>query len=51
MNREQGLEILNQNMQNQNLIKHCLAVEAVMRALAQYFNQDQKKWGLAVLLH
>ena len=51
MNRKQGLEILNQNMQNQNLIKHCLAVEAVMRALAQYFNQDQKKWGLAGLLH
>jgi len=51
MIREQGLELLKQNVQNQNLIKHCLAVEAVMRALAEYFSQDKKKWGMAGLLH
>ncbi len=51
MKREQGLELLNQNISNQNLIKHCLAVEAIMRALAQNFGEDQEKWGLAGLLH
>ena len=34
MNRGQGLEILKQNIQNQNLMKHCLAVEEVMKTLA-----------------
>lgn len=34
-----------------NLIKHMLAVEAEMRALARYFNQDQDLWGMAGLLH
>jgi len=45
------LDILKQNVQNQNLIKHCLAVEAVMKALARKFNQDEEKWAIAGLLH
>ncbi|MFH1036698.1 MAG: HDIG domain-containing metalloprotein [Patescibacteria group bacterium] len=51
MTREEGLELVKQNIQNQNLIKHCLAVEAVMRALARNFKDDEEKWGLAGLLH
>jgi len=51
MNRERALEILKQNLSNQNLIKHCLVVEAIMRALAQHFKEDEEKWGLAGLLH
>lgn len=51
MTREQGLELLKENLSNQNLIKHCLAVEAIMRALAQYFGEDEEKWGLTGLLH
>ncbi len=51
MTREQGLEILKQNIQSQNLIKHCLAVEAIMRVLARRFEDDEEKWGLAGLLH
>lgn len=51
MNRQQALELVKQNIQNQNLIKHCLAVEAIMWALADYFNEDQEKWALAGLLH
>jgi len=52
MTREKALEILKQNIiQHQNLIKHCLAVEAVMRALAEKFGEDKEKWGLAGLLH
>jgi putative nucleotidyltransferase with HDIG domain len=51
MNREQSLDLLRQNIFNINLIKHSLAVEAVMRALARHFNADEEKWGLAGLLH
>lgn len=51
MTYEQALRLLKQNLSNQNLIKHCLAVEAVMRALAQRFSEDQEKWALAGLLH
>jgi len=51
MNREEALNILKENISNQNLIKHCLAVEAIMRALARHFGQDEEKWGLAGLLH
>jgi len=51
MERERAFEILKQKINNQNLVKHCLAVEAVMRALARYFNKHENKWGLAGLLH
>lgn len=51
MDREQALGLLKQNLSNQNLIKHCLAVEAVMRGLAAHFNEDEDKWGIAGLLH
>ena len=51
MTREEGLKILKENLSNQNLIKHCLAVEAIMRALARHFGEDEEKWGLTGLLH
>ena len=34
MNREQALEIVNRYITNPNMVKHMLAAEAVMRALA-----------------
>ncbi len=51
MTRGKAFEILKQNIQNQNLIKHCLAVEAIMRTLARNFEEDEEKWGLTGLLH
>lgn len=51
MNREEALKLVKEKIKNQNLIKHCLAVEACMKALAQYFSKDIDKWGLAGLLH
>jgi hypothetical protein len=51
MTREEGFNLLKQNLQNQNLTKHCLAVEAIMRALAHHFGEDEEKWGLTGLLH
>jgi len=51
MTREEGLKLLKENLSNQNLIKHSLAVEAIMRALARHFDEDEEKWALAGLLH
>lgn len=49
--REESLGYLKSNIQNENLIKHCLAVEAAMRHYAKIFGEDQEKWGIAGLLH
>lgn len=51
MMREEALKLVKEKIKNPNLIKHCLAVEACMRALAKHFNEDEEKWGLAGLLH
>jgi len=47
--REQALELLHGHMENQNLRRHCYAVEAVMRALARRFGEDEEKWGIVGL--
>lgn len=49
--REEALTILHSNMESQNLRRHCYAVEAVMKALANYFKKDEEKWGIVGLLH
>ena len=51
MEREKVLNLLKENLKNQNLIKHCLAVEAAMRKLAKHFDEDEEKWGTCGLLH
>ena len=51
MNREEALESIEANVENKNLVKHMLATEAIMRALARRFGEDEKEWGLAGLLH
>jgi putative nucleotidyltransferase with HDIG domain len=51
MTREQALELVNKHLKNGNLIKHCLAVEACMKAVALRLGQDPEPWGLAGLLH
>jgi len=51
MQRNKALTILKEHLKNKNLVKHCLAVEAIMRNLALKFNEDIERWGLAGLLH
>lgn len=51
MNRREALESVKENVENQNLIKHMLATEAIMRALAVRLGGDEHEWGLAGLLH
>lgn len=51
MQREEALKLMQKNIKQKNLRKHCLAVEAVMAELANYFDKDEHKWRLAGLLH
>jgi putative nucleotidyltransferase with HDIG domain len=51
MNRAEAFTLAQSRFQNRNLFKHVLAVEAVMRALARHFSEDEEIWGLAGLLH
>ena len=51
MNKEQALDLLKTYVHNQNTIKHSLASEAVLRALAVKLGADVEQWGLAGLLH
>lgn len=49
--REAALSLLTSHLSNRNLVSHSLASEAVMRALAKKFGEDEDVWGLAGLLH
>ena len=51
LSRQIYLDIVNAHIKNKNLVKHCLAVEAAMRALARHFHEDEEVWGLAGLIH
>jgi putative nucleotidyltransferase with HDIG domain len=51
MKREEALKAIRENVKNENLIRHMLATEAIMRALARKFGGDEEEWGLAGLLH
>lgn len=51
MKREEALKLIKEKIKNQNLIKHSLAVEACMKTLAEYFNEEKEKWALTGLLH
>jgi len=60
VNRDQALKLLHDNMENQNLRRHCYAVEAVMRALYRRLDGKDKSssakaseetWGIIGLLH
>lgn len=51
MNRTEALELVEKSVSKRNLIKHMLATEAAMRALAERLAGDTEKWALAGLLH
>jgi len=51
ISREQALQLVREKLENDNLFYHCLAAEAVLRAMAEKLGEDVEKWGLAGLLH
>lgn len=51
MNRQEAWSLLVASLKQENLVKHCLATEAIMRALAKELGRDVESWGIAGLLH
>jgi putative nucleotidyltransferase with HDIG domain len=51
MTRDEALDSISVNVENQNTVKHMLATEAIMRALARRLGEDEEEWGLTGLLH
>ncbi len=48
---ENPLEFVKQHVCNEKLVKHMIAVAAIMRSLAEKFGEDPEKWWLTGLLH
>jgi len=51
ISRDRALEMLRQEISQVNLIKHVIAVEAVMRGMARRLGGDEEVWSRAGLLH
>ena len=51
LTRDEIVSEVRSRVKTNNLYKHILAVEAVMRRLARYFGEDEERWGAAGLLH
>jgi len=51
MNKEEALDILKTYVKKDNMLKHCIASYAVLKAIAKKINADENKYALAGLLH
>lgn len=49
--RAEAFELLKKYNKSESLIKHALAVEAVMRHFAVIYKEDPEKWGIIGLVH
>ena len=50
-NRDEILDSIHGNVQDKNMIRHMLATEAIMRALAKKLGEDEEEWGVTGLVH
>jgi putative nucleotidyltransferase with HDIG domain len=51
MTREEALSLVREYVKSENLVKHMLSVEAVMRFYAEKYGEDVEVWGVTGLLH
>lgn len=51
MTREEVLDSVKENVENGDLVRHMLATESIMRALARHLDEDEVDWGLTGLMH
>ena len=49
--RDEAYDLLATYTQSESLIRHGLAVEAVMRHFARKYGEDEEKWGIIGLVH
>ncbi len=51
MTRDDAIKLLESHVQNQNLQRHCLAVGAAMKVLAQKLGGDPDTWEILGIIH
>lgn len=51
IHRIEALKLLSDQHTPESLLHHALAAEAIMRALARHWGEDEELWGLTGLLH
>ena len=51
MNKDEAVEFIKHNITDATLLKHMIAVGAIMEGIAKYLNIDSEKWAIAGLLH
>jgi uncharacterized protein len=51
MERNFALELVKSHSKKRYMFCHMLEVEAIMKALAEAFGEDEKSWGMAGLIH
>jgi putative nucleotidyltransferase with HDIG domain len=51
MNRQDALNLVEEYVSNENLVRHMLAVEAAMQFYANKYGEDELTWGITGLLH
>lgn len=49
--RQQARSLIYEHVKNENIVKHMLACEALMRALARKLKVNEDEWAMAGLLH
>ena len=51
LGREQAFELLKKYLRSSNLIKHSIAVEAILKDMANKLKENEEIWAMAGLLH
>jgi putative nucleotidyltransferase with HDIG domain len=51
LKREEAIEVVKSKVKNDRLLKHMLAAEAVMKAVAVRLGESEEAWALAGLVH
>ncbi len=51
ISREEAVNLLNENITSENMLKHCYASEAVLRGIAKKLGRNEEEYGIAGLLH
>ncbi|WP_346858421.1 HDIG domain-containing metalloprotein [uncultured Draconibacterium sp.] len=51
ISRKEAIRLLEENIEAENMRKHCYASEVVLRAMAKKLGKNEEEWALAGLLH